>query len=302
MSRYVKNKCQICNNEFEVIYEKRLRKTCSKQCAYKLRKKNKNTSIPQQKKCNICNEEFLDKTKLKQQKECKTCKLKKGVRTRKKNGSYKRTEEQNRKLSETLKRQYANGERKFSKEALEKLSKGLAERWASGEMKNKSQETCLKKYGVDHWTKASQVKIKLSNARRGFKFSKEVRRNMSKAAAKRIKKYKIYSFGNGGFREDINLYVRSNWEANFARVLVYNKIKFQYEPDTFEISGGLTYTPDFKIGNVYFEIKGYMDKRSKEKITAFKKSYPDITLAIISGDEYNILRKSYSNKILWEGK
>jgi len=302
MPRYVKNKCEICNEEFEVIYKKRSQKTCSKQCAYKLRKKNKNTSPSQQKKCNICNKEFLDKTKLKQQTDCKSCKLKKGVKTRKSNGSYERTEEQNKKLSETLKRQYDNGERKFSKEALEKLSKGLTERWASGEMKNKSQETCLKKYGVDHWTKASQSRIKLSNARKGFKFSKEVRRNMSKAAAKRIKKYKIYSFGNGGFREDINLYVRSNWEANFARVLEYNKIIFQYELDTFEISGGITYTPDFKVGNIYFEIKGYMDSRSEEKISAFKKSYPNITLAVISGDEYDLLRRSYSDKILWEGK
>lgn len=302
MPRYVKNKCEICNKDFEVIYKKRLQKTCNKQCAYKLRKKNKNTSPAQQKKCNICNKEFLDKTKLKQQIECKSCSLKKGVKTRKINGSYERSEEQNKKLSATLKRQYDNDERKLSKEVLEKLSKGLKERWASGEMKNKSQETCLKKYGVDHWTKTSQARIKLSNARKGFKFSKEVRNNMSKSAAKRIKKYKIYSFGNGGFREDIDLYVRSNWEANFARILEYNKIIFQYEPDTFEISGGITYTPDFKVGNIYFEIKGYMDSRSEEKISAFKKSHPDITLAIISGNEYDLLRKSYSDKILWEGK
>ena len=64
----------------------------------------------------------------------------------------------------------------------------------------------------------------------------------------------------------------------------------------------MTYTPDFKIGNVYFEIKGYMDDRSKEKISAFKKSYPNVLLSIITGDEYNILRDTYSDKILWEGK
>jgi hypothetical protein len=302
MPRYVKNNCEICSKEFEVIYKKRNQKTCSKKCAYKLRKKNKNTSIPKQKKCNSCGKDFFDKTKLKNQTECKDCKLKKGVETRKLNGSYERTEDQNRKLSETLKSQYKSGERKFSKEALEKLSKGLTKRWASGEMKNKTQETCLKKYGVNHWTKSKQAKKKLSNTRKGFKFSKKVRHNMSKAAVKRIKKYRIYSFGNGGFREDINLYVRSNWEANFARVLKYKKINFQYEPDTFELSEAMTYTPDFKVGNVYFEIKGYMDDRSKEKISAFKKSYPNVLLSIITGDEYNILRDTYSDKILWEGK
>lgn len=302
MPRYVKNKCEICNKEFEVLYKKRSQKTCSKQCAYNLRKKNKNTSPAQQKKCNICNKEFLDKTKLKQQAECKSCKLKKGVKTRKANGSYERTEEQNKKLSETLKRQYDNGERKFSKEALEKLSKGLTERWSSGEMKKKSQETCMKKYGVTHWTKTKNAKRIMSELHKGRTFSLKVKKNMSRAAAKRIKKYKMYSFGNGGFREDLGIYVRSNWEANFARILKYLNIEFSYEPDIFCISESATYTPDFKVGNIYFEIKGYMDEKSKNKINLFRQKFPNLTLGVIAGDEYKKLKVQYYDKICWEGK
>ena len=302
MVKYVEKKCVICEDNFSILYERRSRKTCSKECSYKLRKKNKNTSKAKEKTCDTCNDTFFDRTKLKQQTTCRKCTLAKGVATRKEKGTYSRTKEQNKKLSETLKLQYASGERKFSQEAIEKLSKGLTQRWKSGEMRKKSQETCLKKYGADHWTKSKPGKSKLSLKRKGYKFSKKARYNMSKAAAKRIKNYKMFSFGNGGFREDINIYVRNNWEANFARVLNYNKINFQYEPDTFELLGGLTYTPDFKIGNIYFEIKGYMDNRSKEKISNFKKQYPNIVLAVISGNEYNILRNTYSDKILWEGK
>lgn len=302
MSKYVEKKCVICEDSFSVIYQRRSRETCSKECSYKLRKKNKNTSKPKEKTCDTCNDAFLDRSKLKQQTTCRNCILAKGVATRKENGSYDRTEEQNKKASETLKAKYASGERKFSQEAIENLSKSLTQRWKSGEMRKKSQETCLKKYGVDHWTKSKAGKLKMSFKRKGFKFSKEVRRNMSKAASKRIKSYKIFSFGNGGFREDIGLYVRSNWEANFARILKYNNINFEYESDCFTLKEGLTYTPDFKINNIYFEIKGYMDDISRNKIESFKKEYPGLTLAVISGSEYNNLRHEYKDKIFWEGK
>lgn len=302
MPKYVKNNCQICIKEFEVAYKKRDKKTCSKECAYKLRKKNKNSSVPVSKICDICCKTFLDKTKLKKQTHCRKCVLKKGVITRKENGSYKRTEAQNKKLSETLKQQYKSGKRKFSEDALENLSNGLKERWASGEMKKKSKETCMKKYGVTHWTKTKKAKDIMSELHKGRIFSLETKKNMSRSAAKRIKKYKMYSFGNGGFREDLGIYVRSNWEANFARILKYSNIEFLYEPDTFCVSEAVTYTPDFKVGKVYFEIKGYMDEKSKNKIKLFRQKFPDLTLGVISGDEYKKLKTQYHDKICWEGK
>ena len=39
-----------------------------------------------------------------------------------------------------------------------------------------------------------------------------------------------YKHTKTGFREDIGLNLRSNWEANFVRVLNGYKIKFEFEP------------------------------------------------------------------------
>ena len=55
----------------------------------------------------------------------------------------------------------------------------------------------------------------------------------------------IYSYAKSGYREDINLYVRSGWEANYTRYLNYLKFnggitRFEYEPDRFAFSGNNT--------------------------------------------------------------
>jgi hypothetical protein len=101
-----------------------------------------------------------------------------------------------------------------------------------------------------------------------------------------------------GFREDIGIYVRSEWEAVYARYLnflIKNKeIKsWEYEPKTFWFEnirrGVRSYTPDFLIINnngseEYHEVKGYMDSRSATKLKRMKKYYPEIKMVLIDGD------------------
>ena len=67
---------------------------------------------------------------------------------------------------------------------------------------------------------------------------------------------KVASKGNAykntktGFRTDIQLNVRSNWEANFVRILNGYSIKFEFEPTVFSFPikrGTRGYTPDFFI-------------------------------------------------------
>jgi len=302
MPNYVKNNCVICNKEFEVIYKKRKQKTCSKECGYKLRKLNKNTFTPVEKTCQSCNSIFLDKTKLSKQKTCRKCVLKKGVESRKRKGSYKRTKEQNDKASQTLKQKHASGELEISQTQKDIISKSLKSRWYDGSMKEKSYNTCMEKYGVGHWTKSNIGRNFISKAKKGKQLSDTAKQNMSRAAAERIRNYPVYSFGNGGIREDLGFYVRSNWEANFARVLKYENVQFDYEPKTFILNNSTTYTPDFRIKNIYFEIKGYMNESSKNKIDTFRKLYPQELLVLIEGFEYNLLRNIYKNKVAWEGK
>lgn len=130
---------------------------------------------------------------------------------------------------------------------------------------------------------------------------------MSKTMNERVKKGKnIYSRARGGTREDLGFYVRSRWEANVARYLIFlekNKeiYKWEYEPDTFWFHnikrGTRSYTPDFKIWETkesepyYWEVKGYMDQKSKTRMKRMAKYYPDVRIDLIMKDEYKEISK-----------
>lgn len=137
-----------------------------------------------------------------------------------------------------------------------------------------------------------------------------------------------YRHTKSGFREDLKLNMRSNWEANIARILNLYKIKFEFEPKIFYFPikrGTKSYTPDFFLTSTgeWMEIKGYLDDKSKIKIKRFKKYYPDefdkLTFVIskYSSDArafakemeiknvffYEDIRSFFMDRILiWEGK
>ena len=108
--------------------------------------------------------------------------------------------------------------------------------------------------------------------------------------------------GNGGFREDLGHYVRSNWEANFARILKHEGKSYEYEPTTFTLEDGKTYTPDFLSEGIYYEVKGFWTDIARHKFESFVKSNPSVRVQIIDGLEYDKLRLKFSNLITWEGK
>lgn len=101
-----------------------------------------------------------------------------------------------------------------------------------------------------------------------------------------------------GRREDLGIYVRSSWEANYARYLnflVQSGVvtEWQYEPRTFEFPvkrGNRTYTPDFYVlypdGYQWHEVKGYMTNDGRIKLERFAKYYPEEPLVIIDKDAY----------------
>lgn len=112
-----------------------------------------------------------------------------------------------------------------------------------------------------------------------------------------------YSRANGGYREDIDLYVRSRWEANYARYLNWlqtqgNIRAWAYEPETFVFEaikrGTRTYTPDFKVIEndgrvVYHEVKGWMDQKSQTRLKRMAKYYPDIPVVVIDKPIYQAI-------------
>jgi len=75
--------------------------------------------------------------------------------------------------------------------------------------------------------------------------------------------------------------LRSTWEIRLAKALDGKKLKWQYEPERFDL-GWCTYLPDFYVPAMksYVEVKGYFDPKSKDKVAAFRKQYPHLSLIV----------------------
>lgn len=131
-----------------------------------------------------------------------------------------------------------------------------------------------------------------------------------------------------GKRADLDQFFRSNWEANVARWLNHKGKKWEYEPEVFSFlehgvkRGTVSYCPDFKVGTLWVEVKGYLDGKGKTAIRRFKKFYPNEfkKLRAIPGSpntqaakffnemgipimaNYNELKKEFGKKLdNWEG-
>lgn len=117
------------------------------------------------------------------------------------------------------------------------------------------------------------------------------------------------------YRPDLGLYMRSSWEANFARVLNYELeqgivTRWQYEPDMFIFDrvkrGTRAYIPDFKVwsayedGPGYVEIKGYMDAKSRLKLKRMSQYYKEVAIIIIATEEYADIERRMSWLPFWE--
>jgi hypothetical protein len=126
-----------------------------------------------------------------------------------------------------------------------------------------------------------------------------------------------YSRAKRGIREDVGPYFfRSRWEANFARYLCFlqamgNIHKWEYESQRFDFEnikrGTRSYLPDFKVwdtpeGSPYFyEIKGWMDAKSKTRLKRMKLYFPEVKVVVIGSKEYREISKKIAPLIkAWE--
>jgi hypothetical protein len=140
--------------------------------------------------------------------------------------------------------------------------------------------------------------------------SEEYKQRKSNYMTERIKNGEMrsrYSRGKQGKRSDLkDLYVRSGWEANYARYLNWLKgrgeiYNWKYEADTFwfeDIKRGVrSYTPDFKIWETrdsepyYVEVKGWMDEKSRTKLKRMAKYYPNVRVDLFDAEQYKALKQ-----------
>lgn len=172
--------------------------------------------------------------------------------------------------------------------------------------KNKGK-TLEEIYGIE---KANEIKLKLSKSKIGNKNPvkrQDVKDKISNTAKNNFKNG-IRKLSNnslvkkGGKRIDLNnQYFRSAWEADFARILNFEKLEYEYENKI--IINDITYFPDFYLPqyDIYFEIKA--NNGDTTKYNLFKEYYPNKTIYLIKGEEFKFLSKLYSYIIKnWESK
>ena len=96
------------------------------------------------------------------------------------------------------------------------------------------------------------------------------------------------------------IYYRSAWEANFGRYLQWQKEQgmitdWLHEPQTFWFPGikrgCVTYLPDFKVikndgTHEWIEVKGFMDQKSKTKLSRFRKYFPKESIRVVDAKWY----------------
>lgn len=163
------------------------------------------------------------------------------------------------------------------------------------------KQTNLTKYGVENWKQTPEGRALTVKTNSTRIVSLSTRRKHS-AASRRVLKGRLKSRGKAGFRVDLNRSFRSSWEANYARYLNYRGVKWEFEPETFDLKSGKLYTPDFKINNFYVEVKGWMDHLSVEKIRDFTQEYPDKVLFIVGKSVYIDIQVRLGRNIPnWEG-
>lgn len=259
--------------------------------------------------CPYCEVGFCDVTEKKSMIHC--CQehaMKTMVKKRKENGSYKRTKNQIDKGIETQRKNILKTGG-LSQVGRQKKSEQFKKLWESDEYREKRKINSIKKCGVAHWTQTEEGRKKVSGWKLGKKQSKKACESVSKSWLNKIKEPNSFTskFANGGYRDDIQMYVRSNWEANIIRILKLLNIKFEYEKHHFKIidenddNKEKFYIPDLKINDKTFvEIKGIMFDKYKRKMELFRKQYPDVKLIVIGGDIYSRMRKKWKDKVLWE--
>ena len=110
--------------------------------------------------------------------------------------------------------------------------------------------------------------------------------------------------GKGGYRDDIQMYVRSTWEADFVRVLNVLGLDFEYEPKCFDL-GGDSYWPDFWIPQfqLWVEVSGWVSPQKACRLELFRTRYPQENLFHLDKGVYSGLASMFRHKIPnWEGK
>lgn len=190
---------------------------------------------------------FLDKRK-------QTCIQKYGV------DSPRKTDEVKNKYEKTCLNKYGvinpsqNDEIKAKKEKTFLIKYGVTTPFKNEIIRNKIKDTCLLMYGVDNPTKNKEIRLK--------------------AAKSANKTTTVFHWKTNEIQYMVG------WDPNTATYFNENKEYYEYEPETFLMPDGRTYTPDFYLPDkdLWVEVKGYFYGDAKEKWEWFHAEHPNSEL------------------------
>lgn len=207
-------------------------------------------------------------------------------------GLTKENSERAQKISKTIKQKVENGEW-ITEEWAQNIiaSRRKNDTWQPEEAIEKMKQTLKQKYDsgeLEVWNKG---------------LTKEEHSSLESASEKLLG-HEPFGGGSGkiGYREDIDITVRSTWEANFIRYLNYLGIEFLYEPKGFVLNDGRKYYPDFYIPteDLWIEVKGVITEERLEKFNLFKNQY-NKDVYLVDPEKYYEIEKEYKDKIdNWE--
>ena len=97
--------------------------------------------------------------------------------------------------------------------------------------------------------------------------------------------------------------MRSGLERQVADLLDKIKVDYEYENCFFPYVIEHKYVPDFRVGDVYLETKGYFKPADRRKMKAVKKANPDLDIRLVFQAPYNkISKRSKTTYAKWADK
>ena len=97
--------------------------------------------------------------------------------------------------------------------------------------------------------------------------------------------------------------MRSGLERQVADLLDKLKVDYSYESEWFPYVIEHKYIPDFRVGDVFLETKGYFKPADRRKMLAVKRANPDLDIRLVFQAPYNkISKRSKTTYAKWADK
>jgi hypothetical protein len=94
--------------------------------------------------------------------------------------------------------------------------------------------------------------------------------------------------------------MRSGLEEQVAALLDELRVDYSYEPEWLPYVIEHRYIPDFKIGDIYLETKGWFKSSDRRKMLAVKKANPDLDIRLVFQAPTNkISKRSKTTYAMW---